>query len=772
MFKLYLVLLLIVILLLILFYPRYANNMDGFKSYFGNTGMTFKTPPSFTKLSVPESETKLIELSAAKGASTIKGTLLEKYVDKLNEIISKNTSVINEVNIIQIPTFFNANEKWPGCLPRPLYQGTCGSCWGFASVTCLSSRFYIESCGNSSCGNYPQINSGSIDDVYSNLNEIYNFNKIYIKNFTDYVDLNKDGTVTKNEWISAIRKLQKKLWLLPKDSQDRYYISQMLVNILDFQSLGSISLKDIPSVETRAKLTFDIWLNTLNEKNNKKDLILDTKELLHYWRQQPLNLSAEKLITCCINCYILEFSSGTNKKINNPVCMGGSLIDAWTLLRDIGTTETLCIGYNLDNYKNGDELPTCRGLQGPFYSFCTGYRFKDQTSNSELNTELNKIENSGAYPSAVSFESKYPWIDPQLMRFKAKNAYTISNNVAEIQREIFQRGPVNSGFYVYNDFETKFGGQGKGGQLYTGNNPLGSDANCLIYMRDPELKDKPTGGHAITIVGWGTYVYRKNGIDYNIPYWTCLNSWGVGWGHSGFADYQNRNDKPKNLKGGGYFWIVRGLNNCGIEENVTCGQPNIENLSYPGVISKYGWGADPPSTDNKNIKFLPPLDTKPLDVNNKKLEISPTIIGGGGYVDFVPPSTYDIKSMTAPSPYVMFWQTSRPVFCIGLTGNKLSASKSDQIVKVSQTTINFFNVIRNNIYKNPLLLIGDGNNQEQVQLLKLNEATNEITVARGVNFNKIKEHKINENIKIFPYQDLSIDFLKNNGFVTCSLINK
>jgi hypothetical protein len=580
------------------------------------------------------------------------------------------------------------------------------------------------------------------------------------------VDINKDGVVTKSEWIDCILKLQKQLWSLPKQSQDRYFISQILVNILDFQSLGSLDLKDVPSVNKRAQQTFDVWLSALNNADNKKDTVINTKRLLSYWRQQPLSLSAEKLIACCINCYKLEFSASPSHKINNPVCMGGSLQDAWTLLRDVGTPETLCIGYNLDNYQEGDELPTCRELQGPFYSFCTGYRIKNDTGPKQnLNEEITRIENSGAYPTAVQYESKYPWIDPQLIRFKAKNAYTVANNVQEIQREIIERGPVNSGFYIYNDFETNFGGIGMGGQAYDGTNPLGSDTNCLVYMRDPTLTDHPIGGHAITIVGWGTFIYNKEGKKYSIPYWTCLNSWGVNWGHSGFADYQNRNDVPKNLKGGGYFWIVRGINNCGIEENVTCGQPNIENLSYPGVIDKYGWGADPPATDSKNITFLPPLNTSDIDVNNKKLEILPTTVGGGGFVDFVPPSTYDIKSMTPPSPFVMFWQISRPTFCIGLTQNKLS--KTDQIVKITNTTYNFFQTIRTSVYKNPLLLIGDENNQEQVQLLKLDPG--QITIGRGVNYNSPKEHPLNSSIKVFPYQDLSIDFLRNNGFIACSL---
>lgn len=735
------------------------------RSYFSNIRheKVFRTPPSFTKLSIPEAKTKEFELSV--GYDTTKKDTLDRYHMRLTTVIANNRTILDSVNIIQLPTFFNSNEKWPGCLPRPLYQGSCGSCWGFASVTCLSARFYIESCGNSECGNYPQINNGSIDDVYTNLNAVYNFNKIYLKNFTDYVDLNNDGTITKYEWMKAIDNLNTQLWKLPKENRDRYYISQLLVNILDFQSLGSFNLKSIRLLDARAELTFSTWLEILNTINKENKKTINTKQLLEYWRKQPLSLSAEKLITCCSNCYILEFSPGASKTINNPVCVGGSLTEAWTLLRDIGTPETLCIGYGLDDYVLGDTLSTCRNLQGPFFSFCGGYRFKDEVMpNDVLNKEVNETEDTGAYPPAVPHESKYPWVDPQLIRFKAKNAYTVSNNIIEIQREIIQRGPVNSGFYIYNDFEVKFGGIGKGGQLYTGTNPIGSDSNCLVYMRDPELKDKPTGGHAVTIVGWGTFLYTRKGIEYEIPYWTCLNTWGAEWGHSGFANYSDRTNVPEKMNGGGYFWIVRGINNCGIEENVIAGQPNIENLSYPGIIDKYGWGADPPNVNNPEITFLPAYETENKEVNSKRLVISDTLIGGGGYVDFVPPFEYNIKSMIAPSPFTMFWQETRPVYCIGHTLSELKEEDVSE-VKVSESVMWFIMNIRNGVYKNPLLLIGDDDGQEQVQLLRIEGDT--IGVQRGVNFNIIQKHSVNSRIKVFPYQDLSIVYLDKNGFKKC-----
>lgn len=54
----------------------------------------------------------------------------------------------------------------------------------------------------------------------------------------------------------------------------------------------------------------------------------------------------------------------------------------------------------------------------------------------------------------------------------------------------------------------------------------------------------PLGGHAVTIVGWGT----ENGLDY----WRCRNSWNSGWGDAG------------------YFKIA--MNQCGISNQCYAGQ--------------------------------------------------------------------------------------------------------------------------------------------------------------------------------------------------------
>ena len=67
--------------------------------------------------------------------------------------------------------------------------------------------------------------------------------------------------------------------------------------------------------------------------------------------------------------------------------------------------------------------------------------------------------------------------------------------------------------------------------------------------------DVRVGGHAIRIVGWG----EESGVKF----WWIANSWGTKWGING------------------YFRMIRGINDCKIEENVVCGLPD---LFYPTTM--------------------------------------------------------------------------------------------------------------------------------------------------------------------------------------------
>lgn len=111
----------------------------------------------------------------------------------------------------------------------------------------------------------------------------------------------------------------------------------------------------------------------------------------------------------------------------------------------------------------------------------------------------------------------------------AANVYTVGPDVEEIQKELYTNGPVEVAFTVYQDFAHYKSGVYK--HIYGG----------------------VLGGHAVKLMGWGT---TEDGVDY----WLIANSWGYGWGEDGF------------------FRIVRGENECGIESEAVAGLPAIKKV--------------------------------------------------------------------------------------------------------------------------------------------------------------------------------------------------
>lgn len=88
-------------------------------------------------------------------------------------------------------------------------------------------------------------------------------------------------------------------------------------------------------------------------------------------------------------------------------------------------------------------------------------------------------------------------------KYKCKAGTTAHpTTVANIKTEIYANGPVEGGFTVYEDFFNYKSG---------------------VYSH---VSGGVAGGHAIKVLGWGT----EKGVDY----WLCANSWGTGWGESGY----------------------------------------------------------------------------------------------------------------------------------------------------------------------------------------------------------------------------------------------
>jgi cathepsin B len=192
-------------------------------------------------------------------------------------------------------------------------------------------------------------------------------------------------------------------------------------------------------------------------------------------------------------------------------CDGGDLNTPWNFIKNRGLVSGAGQGngtYDADGFCSKYSLPHCHhhGPQG-------NDPYPDE------NAPGCPSESSPKCPSACDSDATAPHNEFASDRYTFQGKTTLYNSVAAIQTAIMTDGSVEAAFSVYSDFENYQSGVYK----HTGGTML--------------------GGHAIKITGWG--VDPTGG-----PYWNVANSWNPYWGESGF------------------FRIVRGDNECGIEDDV------------------------------------------------------------------------------------------------------------------------------------------------------------------------------------------------------------
>ncbi|KAL3283975.1 hypothetical protein HHI36_018145 [Cryptolaemus montrouzieri] len=155
---------------------------------------------------------------------------------------------------------------------------------------------------------------------------------------------------------------------------------------------------------------------------------------------------------------------------------------------------------------------------------CQSYQFPPCEHSTNINGSLSPCKGSAQTPTCTKrcdpSSSLYYFQD---LHF-GETSYSF-NDVDVVRSEIFRNGPVEAAFFVYDDFVNYKSGV----YQHTSNNLLGS--------------------HAVKILGWG--------VENDLPYWLVANSWNTDWG-----------DK-------GYFKILRGSDECGIEDRVLGGVPKV-----------------------------------------------------------------------------------------------------------------------------------------------------------------------------------------------------
>jgi cathepsin B len=232
-----------------------------------------------------------------------------------------------------------------------------------------------------------------------------------------------------------------------------------------------------------------------------------------------IQLSPTKMLLCSnVDLHDITTDSGNNKiqskeveTVDNFACFGNTLIEACNYLYVYGSNTTDCISYN--NFGNTNKFQSLINFNDysklPLCSTISGPNLDMCDDRITLNSVNEIIGKPARFYRSFSLYGIY-----------GSTLYHKKGSEKQIRIEIYQWGPVCTAFEIYPDFYT-------------------FDPKTEIYEWNG--KGDKISGHAVEIVGWG----EENGKKY----WQIKNSWGGNWGQNG------------------YFKMVRGNNNCKIEEN-------------------------------------------------------------------------------------------------------------------------------------------------------------------------------------------------------------
>jgi len=224
--------------------------------------------------------------------------------------------------------------------------------------------------------------------------------------------------------------------------------------------------------------------------------------------------------------YNLENIAKINSiSLEQKACYGNTIYDAWRYLYIYGTPTENCVPYNK--------------TIGSFKKY-------DKISEAEQANQIPLCRQLLGYfgdmcaDFSINPTSGEEQGTPQKL-YRAYHFYRLSTEESII-KDIYTWGPVSTGIEVYLDF-------------------YNFDSKNQIY--ESNMKGPLLSGHALVIVGYG----EENGKKY----WIIRNSWGTEWGDNG------------------YFKMIRGKNNCKIEDNAVTGIPDFFYPENYNGLSSYTW---------------------------------------------------------------------------------------------------------------------------------------------------------------------------------------
>jgi len=204
-------------------------------------------------------------------------------------------------------------------------------------------------------------------------------------------------------------------------------------------------------------------------------------------------------------------------------CGGGQISTPWSYIKSTGVV-------------TGSQQQPDDGKTDPFkgMGFCSKFSLPHCHHHGPTHGDPYPAEGAAGCPSessprgptACDSDAKAPHNDFGSDKYTFSGQTISPNGESSLQQAISEGGPVEVAFTVYSDFENYGGGiyQHKSGGM--------------------------AGGHAVKMVGWG--------VENGVKYWKVANSWDPYWGEKG------------------YFRIIRGQNEGGIESQATASAANAK----------------------------------------------------------------------------------------------------------------------------------------------------------------------------------------------------
>ena len=177
----------------------------------------------------------------------------------------------------------------------------------------------------------------------------------------------------------------------------------------------------------------------------------------------------------------------------------------WAFAASEALSDRFCIASNnaIDVVLSPQDLVQCdawdRGCNGGILSWAWDYIVRSGVVAEEC---APYTSGNGVVPSCPA---KCANGDAK-KKYGCNGPYSQSSGIEAIKSEVFARGPVETGFTVYEDF-------------------MNYQTGIYHYTSGSQL-----GGHAVKIIGWGQ--------DAGVNYWICANSWSEKWGMQGFFNIE------------------------------------------------------------------------------------------------------------------------------------------------------------------------------------------------------------------------------------------